>query len=898
MSRLPRVHLPTLTGRLRTDRGLLLLMGLVATLTVALTASVSPATVRTADRAVAAVVQGAGPRGAVVATLPEWYDDPRGKTLDPSTATQVRQDTDYALSVVPPGLAGVLRPGVTSVITPALQLLDGSTGHFLQLVYVDTGGTEPAVTYSEGGPPRASASGPQDDGGLAAEPWPVQVAVSVQAADALGLDVGDRLQAKDEFNRALTVQVSGTYLPVEEDAEAWQASPRLLHPVQGISLGLPFTTAAALVPAASLPDLRFALPGDDLTRRVVFMPEPREVRWRAAPGLERSVVSLQSSAGLPTGDITWDSQLGSVLQQGRAQVASARGQAQVLVVGLVSCALLVLVLAAQLLVARRSAGLAMVRQRGGSLAAIAVELLLEALLVAGLATAVGLGAVRVLLGSAGWGWSVPVLVVATTAAPVLGAATAAARASARRAPANRAARRTAARARRLRRLAVEATVLAVAVLSCTALVQRGVVDPAGDGGDLTAASAPTWAAVAGALLLVRLLPVLVGWCLGLARRSTGSVGLVATARLTETVSRVVPVVVTVVAMAGITVGLAMTATVRQGQADSALSAVGADARLDAEAAADLTSTAARLEDAPGVRAAAAGLVEDGVRLSSGRGVDVVRLVVVDPDAYGRLLRASGLGDAPDLARLPTDDAGPVPALVRGLEGELRGDVTLAWGDLDIPLVAVGVAPDVDDSTDPVVVVDAAAFAAAGAVAPPDTVWAVGAGAGDALEAAARDVDAVDSVERYSDELAQRRDAPLPSALVALAVVSAGVLLALAILAAVLAAVAGAEARGQSLGRLRALGLPRRDVRRLLVVELTAPVAVAALVGLALGVAGSYALLDHLSLELVTGQAGPPSLVVPWWGAVAALLLVGAVLVVASVELRAVRRQALARLLRT
>ena len=54
-------------------------------------------------------VADAGPRGAVVATLPEWYDDPRGKTLDPATAVQVRQDTDYALSVLPHGLAGVLR---------------------------------------------------------------------------------------------------------------------------------------------------------------------------------------------------------------------------------------------------------------------------------------------------------------------------------------------------------------------------------------------------------------------------------------------------------------------------------------------------------------------------------------------------------------------------------------------------------------------------------------------------------------------------------------------------------------------------------------------------------------------------------------------------------------------
>ena len=41
------------------------------------------------------------------------------------------------------------------------------------------------------------------------------------------------------------------------------------------------------------------------------------------------------------------------------------------------------------------------------------------------------------------------------------------------------------------------------------------------------------------------------------------------------------------------------------------------------------------------------------------------------------------------------------------------------------LDVVGEAPRVGAATDPVVVVDAAAFAAAGAVADPDTIWAVG-----------------------------------------------------------------------------------------------------------------------------------------------------------------------------
>ena len=67
----------------------------------------------------------------------------------------------------------------------------------------------------------------------------------------------------------------------------------------------------------------------------------------------------------------------------------------------------------------------------------------------------------------------------------------------------------------------------------------------------------------------------------------------------------------------------------------------------------------------------------------------------------------------------------------GRWADLAGELTLTWDDADIVLTSVGTAPDVDASVDPVVVVDAGTFAAAGATAYPDTIWAVGSGAADA-----------------------------------------------------------------------------------------------------------------------------------------------------------------------
>ena len=77
--RLPRVHGATIAGRWRSDAGLLLLMVLVVALTTASRGVPRAPDRRTADRAMAAAVQDAGPRGAVVATLPDWFTTPAAR---------------------------------------------------------------------------------------------------------------------------------------------------------------------------------------------------------------------------------------------------------------------------------------------------------------------------------------------------------------------------------------------------------------------------------------------------------------------------------------------------------------------------------------------------------------------------------------------------------------------------------------------------------------------------------------------------------------------------------------------------------------------------------------------------------------------------------------------------
>ena len=91
-----RLHRATITGRLRTEPGLLLVIVLVVALTAGLTAAVAPLSERTADRAIAATVRDAGDRGAVVATMPREEEDRDGQSRDPLSLVKFRQDTEYA----------------------------------------------------------------------------------------------------------------------------------------------------------------------------------------------------------------------------------------------------------------------------------------------------------------------------------------------------------------------------------------------------------------------------------------------------------------------------------------------------------------------------------------------------------------------------------------------------------------------------------------------------------------------------------------------------------------------------------------------------------------------------------------------------------------------------------
>ncbi|RKS80405.1 putative ABC transport system permease protein [Motilibacter peucedani] len=895
--RLPRLHLPSVVGRLRADRGPLALAGAVVVLGTALAAGLPPAVGHAADLAVSDLVARAGADADLVYTVPfepDYAEDP--KQRDPGMAATLRDSVELAGLEIPRDLAAALQPPAASITSADLKLSGHGAGDVLQLAYV-SGGRGARVSWTAGSAPGTTAREPAVVVPPDSGPWPVEVGVSEQTAAALHLRPGDRLDASDPLQRDMDIRVSGVFRPVDPLDPAWQQAPGLLAPQAYVGALVRRTVVGGLLSPTSLPDARVALDSDYLTRAVSFAPAPARLDRGSSTVLAGAVVRLEARyGGGDDGSPTWRSQLDRVLHGARRRVATATAQAALLFAGLVLTTSLVLVLAAEQLVRRRRATLADLRVRGASLPGLLAELAVESVLVTVPAAAAGLLAARV-LGSRppSLTWPVPVLAVALLAPPLLGVRAAARSTGGRRAPANRSARRSLARTAQLRRGALEVAVLLAAAAALVALRQRGVVpvEPDDVSGALLPALAPTLVAATGALVLLRLLPLGARLARGWLRRGTRTVPFVVAARASTTAARPLPFLVVTVGSALAGFALCLAATQTSGQADGAWFAVGADAQLHTQASASVRTLAGRAAGSDGVRIAVPARVSD-VALVSGTSTGSARLVVADAPAFERLLATTPLPDAPQLARLHGLSGGRVPALVRTADPALlRGKLALRWDGEPVALQVVGGAPPLGDGG-PLVVVDAASFAAAGADAPPDTVWATGPRAASVLRRLAGPDAAITVREAVQHE---RRTSPLPQALLRLAELTATVMLALALLGLVLGAAATAPARGQTLARLRTLGLRPVEARRAVAGELLPPALLAAAGGTVLGTVLARTALRSLSLRLVTGQPSDPALAVPWTVVVPLVLLPAGVAVLVVVESSLRRRQKLGQVLR-
>ncbi|WP_421733200.1 FtsX-like permease family protein [Cellulomonas sp.] len=861
----------------------------LALVVVALVTFLASSAPRLLDRAATDEVRAAaGDEGSALAVTVRDGSDVRELRL--GTADELSATAQLLAGNLPDEVASAVTDPVASLVGP--ELAAGTVGGvpvLLRFAYLaaDRGDgrgardvADPAadaVAWVSGGPPTTTIDPDDVTGG---EPLPVEVGLSEQVADALGVGVGDALTVVDPDGVRIDVPVTGVFRPVDAAARVWRAAPTMVSPR---TVGGPAGRVAvsALTSAASVPAARYDLPEDRLVVSYTFDVVPSRLDARSAGEAARAVRALAAAPrtlGLPASSPTVTTRLDRLLEDAQDRVEATTAQAAVVLSGVVAAALLVLVLAASLLVRRRATVLAHQRALGASLSTLAAAAAAESLALVAVGACVGLALAAVVVpGPVPWAWVVPPLVLAALIPPVLAARVGG------RSTAPPPARRTGqapGRGATLRRPLVEATVVLLAAGSLLTLRARGARSAAGSlGADLVVTAAPVLVAAAVAVLLLRLLPPVARWARRATARTRGPIALVAVAR---TPVAVVPVLTLVLVAAMSTVVLALQATVRSGQEAGSWATVGADAVLTAAPVPGLPEdlTAAR-PGAPEVLVATARVVE-GTQLL-GDGVDeIARLVAVDAVAEARLLAATPTPDAPGLVTLAGGDSRAVPALVVGV-GPGATALTLRWEGEAIPLEVVGVAPALplaEASSSVTVVVDRAALAdALGRPVPATVAWVAGPGAATVTAQATDDV----VVTTRTGVLGEVRSAPTAAAFDRMLRAAGAVLAGLGVAAVALAAAAGAVDRRRALLQLRALGLPRRSGGRLVLAELVGPVLGPAVAGVLTGVALSVLIVGALGLQSLTHQAGPPVLVLPWWVLGTLLGLILAVSVVVAVE---------------
>lgn len=899
-------------ARAHADRGLLTAFAVLVVLAAGLAVGVPRQMSRTVDGGAREAVRAAGPAAAVdvqyIARLVE-SDVGFGEStdeIDVTTADEIRTTAAAMGNTTPDALAALLEPATVSALSEPMtvtSLRDPDSPRprpavelFARVGWADprTGGE---VTWVQGQPPTVAPV-------TALRKPVIPVGVSEQAALSWQLAPGSRLTTEQTGSGRSTLLVTGVFRVARPDEPVWQSLDSAQRPVprDPERTGASIDEVTFLVDGSTLPVAQAGLGSNGLRvhlRRPIDLDEVTGERLRAVLPVLRSYErdDLSPLPSDPSADFvsTLPGVVATYLGQARAVVA----QLSVAVAAVIGVAAVVLLLAVQLLTRRRRPGLALQHARGASLTAIGTGLLLESVVVAGVAAVAGglLGFAVTPGGDGGLGAWLLVLAVALSLGPVLGMLAARSAWATRKTPANRRARSRGRVEVELRRAVAELLVVVVAVAAVVSLRVRGLSTSSATVDPLLAA-APLLLTAAVTVVVLRVYPWPVKLASLIARRRRGALPVVAAARAGTALSWSPLLALTLSIGLMVGTGLIRT-TLEEGQVTASWERIGADVRVDLNDAPPSPPQLADLKATPGVFAACNGHLGEGW-MTSGAADELVRVLAVDPLCYRKVLEAGGLGTADALADLPgTMPDGSVRGLLAGGASWPEGpqDLTIVGGpSIRVTSIARTSLPELGWKPGPLVILDSAGVRAAG-WEPPDTVlWLVGPASSVAVEQQAR-VAAWDVHDRRA-WLAERSSGGVIADMSLLLVVALGLLAVLAAIAMVQTVSAGAAERGRAVSLLRTLGLSVREGRRLTFSELIPLVVVGVAAGAGAGFGLVLLLGPSLGMEQVTGGVTPPELrLAPSWalGVLAAALAV--VLVAAVVESLLQRTQRLASVLR-
>lgn len=868
------VSLTLMARRSWADLPLVALYAVIVLVTVA----IAVAAPRLADRVSAAgltdVLESNPERTQVVVgiDLDEFrYDFGR---VNPSLARDVQTIAGALHSRLEPPLAAVLSEPVATVTTRSLSMpLDDGTVAALRLNYVWSAG-QSGVTWIQGQAPGTAPLNPRR-----ASSAPIEVAFSQEVARATGVRAGDELTLKQPDNSMYTLAVTGVFRANNPDDAVWAQTTGLTAPVTTPTNGVMRLTVGALLGEQSLPVARLQLPVHATVATYTFAVLPDQLGIDDLDVVSSAIGKLRSrpadlaprsNIGAPTAStVAVSTDVDKVFSDYRATLRSAMSQASVIGAALALTSALALIVCGGLLAERRRAVLDLEIQRGASLVKVVARIGLEALIVTAVATVLGvmLAATWVPTGSGVSALVALEVAIAICAAVVATVAALGTGAGPRKMKANRADRKRAQAATRARRTVAE---LALVMLSIGALVAargRGVAQSTTAGIDPLLVAAPVLVALAGTIVVVRLIPpVLAGLRRG-ASHARGAVAVVAAARAQSARFGGPAVSALTVALAMIIICGVLGTSVTRGQEAAALAQVGADVRVRADSA-SLAAAATEVGHMHGVDSVVLGRVDEQTQVRVANTVSRATVMVVTRDSDGGPVNDSATG-------------APQAFVTAGIAAPGVEVMEVFWGNHYIAVHVAGHIAPVDGVETPTVMLDADELArAAGAKVRWDTLWVNGEGA-DAAVAAATTLKGA-HIDSRTAHLANLR-APLVSALAWL--LDAGVVLfaVFGALVLVLWVISSSPERGRTLSALRTLGLKQRAATAISLAELVPTVVASLGAASVIGIGVPWVLGPALSLTSLSGGAPPHlNLATPaWW--VAAGVAVGALVLTVTIE---------------
>lgn len=482
------------------------------------------------------------------------------------------------------------------------------------------------------------------------------VALSVDAAADVGISLGDRLELFDRRGDARSFVVTSLFQPRDLSDRRWWGSGLLRD---GVVPGTGFTQIGPLV-VGDAATFAAVLGGGQVTSRWRVRLEPRQVSTVSLGAVQRGVTRIEDDVATLAGvaSVTVITDLQALLATTSQELTSTRASVSVTALQLALLALYTLTLVANLVVDTRSVETTLIRARGATPGQIGAAAAIEGVVLAGPAVLLGpplAAAVLRLLDDVGVLADVGLVLDPrlTLASYVAALAAGVAAVTVLVVPARRAAAGTFAGARAsrsrtpdqsfLQRSGIDVVLLIAAVAGLWQLRSAGssvAADASGVlGVDPLLVVAPALGLLAGALFVLRLVPVLGRAAIRATARSTGFVGALSAWQVGRRPARTArALLLLVMAVAIGTFASAYSVTWSQSQADQSLAMVGADLQVvpDARVVASQPSILlGRGYDAiPGVATASAGLA-GRVGVGAGGTAALVAVDLHDPSVLQR-----------------------------------------------------------------------------------------------------------------------------------------------------------------------------------------------------------------------------------------------------------------------